>query len=48
MGFQDRTEGQVKKHSGAICLIKRRGERESEARKIKKMTERRREREKRT
>ena len=36
MGFQDRTEGQVKKHSGAICLIKRRGERESEARKIKK------------
>lgn len=30
VGFQDRTEGQVKKHSGAICLIKRRGERERE------------------
>lgn len=28
VGFQDRTEGQVKKHSGPICWIKQRRERE--------------------
>lgn len=30
VGFQDRTEGQVKKHSGPICWIKQRRERERE------------------
>ena len=39
-GFRTEQKDKLKKHSGAICLIKQRGERErereSEARKIKK------------